>query len=66
VRFRGGYYFPGRAHYHFSYRVWSPVYRRYHYFDPYLRCYYYYDPILVRYVPVPVAPVVPVSPVLIP
>jgi hypothetical protein len=42
--FKGGYYYPGRYHRHWEYRVWSPVYKRYHYWDPYLCCYFYYYP----------------------
>lgn len=53
VRFRGGYYFKGRGHDHWAHRVWSPVYRRYHYYEPDLRCYYYYCPRTCCFLPVP-------------
>ncbi len=48
VRFAGGYY-AGRAHYHWSRRVWSPVYSRYQYYEPALRAWYFYDPIRIGY-----------------
>jgi hypothetical protein len=53
VRYAGGYYYPGRAHYHWGRRVWSPVYYRYHYYEPVLRVWYYYDPIRIGYYPCP-------------
>src|SRR5262245_52367533 len=49
VRFKGGFYFSGRNHFHFSHRVWSPTFRRFHYFDPFLQVYYFFDPITGRY-----------------
>lgn len=52
VAFRGGYYFAGRGHSHWSHRTWSPVFRRYHYYDPYLRSYYHWCPVTHRYLPV--------------
>jgi hypothetical protein len=42
VRFGGGYYYPGRNHPHWSYRVWDTRYHRYNYYDPSLRCFYYW------------------------
>ena len=48
-----GYYYPGRNHAHFEFRVWNAGYGRYHYYDPYLHCYYYYCPELDGYFPVP-------------
>ena len=50
--FKGGYYYPGHSHTHFSYRVWSVTYSRFHYFDPYLKCEYYYCPDHCGYYPV--------------
>src|SRR5262245_61147340 len=47
VRYRGGYYYRGINHRHWSKRLWNPTYRRYHYWDPYVRCWYYYDPIRI-------------------
>ena len=34
VRFSGGYYFAGRNHHHWSYKVWDARCRCYHYYDP--------------------------------
>ncbi len=56
VAYRGGYYYAGRDHHHWSYRVWDAKYGRYHYYDPYLRIYYYWSPERLGYYPVEVAP----------
>ena len=52
VRFSGGYYYRGHDHHHWGQRVWSPVYRRYHYWDPYLRVYFYWCPQRDCYYPI--------------
>jgi hypothetical protein len=52
ARFSGGYYYPGRHHAHWAFRVWDPGCGRYHYYDPYLRGYYYYDRARLGYYPV--------------
>ena len=54
--FKGGYYYTGRHHRHWEYRVWSPVYKRYHYWDPYVRCFYYYYPTCDCYYPITYCP----------
>jgi len=43
VRFSGGYYFVGRQHHHWSYKVWDARCHCYHYYDPDLRCFYYWN-----------------------
>src|SRR5262249_32801917 len=35
--------YAARTHRHWSYRVWSTRYKRFHYYDPYLRVYYYWS-----------------------
>lgn len=52
TRYDGGYFYPGRNHRHWQYRVWNSRFGRYHYYDPYLRSYYYYDPARVGYYPI--------------
>jgi hypothetical protein len=42
VRFRGGYYYLGRHHDHWTRRVWDARYHRYEYWDPNLQVYYYW------------------------
>ena len=59
---RGGYFYAGRSHAHWSHRVWDARFRRYHYFDPGLRAYFFFDPALNGFYPVPVA----VAPVAVP
>jgi hypothetical protein len=56
VAFGGGYYYPGRDHYHWDHRVWDSRRGRYHYYDPYYRCYYYWHPGHHRYYPVSYCP----------
>lgn len=56
VRFDHGYYYRGRDHHHWSARIWSPTYRRYHYWDPSLRCYYYWCPEHRCYYPIDYRP----------
>jgi hypothetical protein len=46
-----GWYYPGQAHYHWEYRVWSPQYHRYQYWDPNLHCFYYYNTVQGGYYP---------------
>lgn len=43
VRYSGGYFYRGRHHSHWTRRVWSPVYRRWHFWDPYVRSFYYFN-----------------------
>ncbi len=43
VRFNGGYYYVGRNHHHWSYKVWDAGCHRDNYYDPYLKCFYYWD-----------------------
>ena len=51
THYNGGYYFAGRHHDHWGYRVWDSRYNRYHYWEPNLRIYYYYDVNLGGYYP---------------
>jgi len=51
VRYNGGYYFRGREHYHWGYRVWNERYHRYHYWEPNLRVFYFYDDVRGGYYP---------------
>ena len=51
TRYNGGWYFRGREHNHWSYRVWNTRYHRYHYYEPTLRIYYYYDDVRSGYYP---------------
>ncbi len=45
VRFRGGYYYPGRDHPHWARRVWNARLSRFEYFDPGLNIsFYWYAP----------------------
>jgi hypothetical protein len=48
-----GYYFPGRDHHHWAYRVWDSRWNRYQYWDSNLRVFYYYNPTLNGYYPCP-------------
>lgn len=50
--FAGGWYYPGRDHRHWSFRVHDAYSHRYHYYDPYLHVYYYWDPTRTCYYPV--------------
>ncbi len=43
VAFRGGFYYRGPNHHHWSYRVWDSHYCRWHYYDPYYHCFYYWS-----------------------
>jgi hypothetical protein len=43
VRFSGGYYFVGRHHHHWAYKVWDARCNCYHYWDPDLHCFYYWN-----------------------
>jgi hypothetical protein len=56
VAFRGGYYYPGRDHYHWAWRVWDGHYGRYHYYDSYYHCYYYWHPRYNCYYPISYCP----------
>jgi hypothetical protein len=57
VRYHGGWYYPGRDHCHWSYKVWVPGARCYHYWDPGLHCYFHWDAGRCGYYPVgPVCP----------
>jgi hypothetical protein len=40
--FRYGYFYTGRHHHHWSYRVWDGRFGRYHYWDPSVGCYYWW------------------------
>jgi hypothetical protein len=42
VRFKGGYYYAGREHHHWTRTVWDAPHHRYIYWDPYVQCYYYW------------------------
>jgi hypothetical protein len=50
--FRGGYYYAGRNHHHWTKRVWSPQYHRFHYWDASLNCWYYWSPAQACYYPI--------------
>jgi hypothetical protein len=40
--FRGGWYYSGRDHHHWTRTVWDSHWHRYHYWDPGLNCWYYW------------------------
>jgi hypothetical protein len=52
VKFTKGYYYTGRAHYHWSKRYWSPRWRSWFFFDPSVRTWYYWSGAQVRYYPI--------------
>jgi hypothetical protein len=54
--FKGGYYYVGRDHHHWTRRVWDPVHCRYNYWDPSVCCYYYWYAPANCYYPVSYCP----------
>ena len=43
IAFQNGYYYFGRAHYHWSYVYWATSYSCYVYYDPWTSAYYYWN-----------------------
>src|ERR1700722_13890984 len=68
TKFKGGYFYKGKEHRHWTYRYWYGKYGCYTYWCPSTSCWYYYYPREERYYPVsyiatatPVAATAPVD-----
>jgi hypothetical protein len=51
VKFSKGYYYKGRAHYHWSKRYWSPKWRSWFFYDPSVSGWYYWSGARACYYP---------------
>src|SRR5690242_5226094 len=52
TKFKGGYFYKGREHHHWTYRYWYGKYGCYTYYCPSTSCWYYYYPREDCYYPV--------------